>query len=157
MTRDSKSYIRPGQNGESDAILKTVPGHGRSIRGGVLPVRLPCTASAGATDRTAARALLLLRVQPFPRQREGIGDVRPAVRPAQIDGDEVSDAKVADGTATARERKQVPQAGPKLARYSTRPPVRALVTSPSSLSLSLALAPPLTLFFFFTPFKSRNE
>lgn len=59
--------------------------------------------------------MLQLRLQSVLRQ-EGVGDVRFAVRPAQIDGDEVPDAQVADGTVAAREREQIPQAGPNLAR-----------------------------------------
>jgi len=99
------------------------------MRTGDLPVRLPRAAHDGTADGIGARALLLLRVQSLLRQREGIGDVRSAVCAAQIGGDEVPDAEVADGAAAARERKQIPQAGSKLVRYSN-----ALLRS---LSLSL--------------------
>jgi len=125
------------------------------MHAGGLPVRLPRAAPGGTADRIAARALLLLRVQSLLRQREGVGDVRSAVRAAQIGGDEVPDAEVADGAAAARERKQIPQADPKLVRYSSNALPRYRDESLSFLFLPFSL-----LSYFsssFEPFEPREK
>lgn len=96
-------YVRYAER--LNVILKIRPGHGRSIYTAVLFMRMSCTAAAKTDRIAAARAMLLLRLQPFQRQFQGIGDLRFAVRSAKTDGNEVPDEEVAHGTVAARERK----------------------------------------------------